>query len=176
MEMNYCMHCGTRLQMREHKTEGGLTPWCETCGEFRYPVFNTAVSMIVMNRKHNKVILIRQYGRPSNVLVAGYVNHGEDAEDAAAREVFEEIGMTVLDLHFNRSHYYAPSNTLMLNFTVTVSEDEAHPNWEVDSWRWYSIEEAKKNINQGSLAEAFLKGYFSGHYEFPQIPATQNTL
>ena len=176
MEMNYCMHCGTRLQMREHENEGGLVPWCETCGEYRYPVFNTAVSMIVMNREHSRVILIRQYGRPFNVLVAGYVNHGEDAEDAVAREVYEEIGMTVQDLHFNRSHYYAPSNTLMLNFAVTVSEDEAHPNWEVDSWRWYSIEEAKEAIKPGSLAEAFLKGYFSGHYELPQIPPSRNTL
>ena len=132
--------------------------------------------MIVMNREHTKVILIRQYGKPYNVLVAGYVSCGEDAEDTVKREVFEEIDMTVLDMHFNRSHYYAPSNTLMLNFTVTVSEDEAHPNWEVDSWRWFSIEEAEKAIKPGSLAEAFLKGYFSGHYELPEIPPTQNTL
>ena len=102
MEMNYCMHCGTRLVLREHEHEG-LTPWCGTCGEYRYPVFNTAVSMIVMNEQQDKVLLIRQYGRPFYVLVAGYVNRGEDAEAAAAREVREEVKAGVVSSLMVRS-------------------------------------------------------------------------
>ena len=165
MEMNYCMQCGTKLVIRHHETEGEV-PYCESCGEFRYPVFNTAVSMIVMDEARERIILIQQYGKPSDVLVAGYVNKGEDAEAAAAREVREELGLTVKEVHFNHSHYFAPSNTLMLNFTVTVSEQEAHPNWEVDSWRWFSVEEARRSIKPNSLASAFLNGYFDGQYPF----------
>ena len=161
MDMNYCMQCGTRLVMRHHETEGEV-PYCETCEAFRYPVFNTAVSMIVMNESKDRIILIKQYSIPTYVLVAGYVNKGEDAEAAAAREVKEELGMTVSSVHFNRSHYYPRTNTLMLNFTVTVREHDAHPNWEIDSWRWFSIDEARKNIRPDSLAESFLKGYLDG--------------
>ena len=168
MEMNYCMHCGTRLVLREHKTEGHPVPWCESCGEYRYPVFNTAVSMVVMNEAKDKVLLIRQYGRPHYVLVAGYVNRGEDAEDAARREVGEELGMTVTSLRFNHSHYFAPSNTLMLNYTVTVREPLPHPNAEVDDWNWFSIADARANIKPGSLAQAFLNGSFDGSYLFPK--------
>ena len=109
-------------------------------------------------------------------LVAGYVNRGEDAEDAVVREVREEIGMTVEKLHFNHSRYYARTNTLMLNFTVTVKEADAQPNWEVDSWRWYGIEEAKREIKPGSLAAAFLRGYFDGYYEFPDLDEKRDTL
>ena len=87
MEMNYCTQCGGRLELRFHEGEGRLIPWCESCGAYRYPIFNTAVSMVVMDEKKEKVLLIRQYGRPAYVLVAGYVNQGEDAEDAAAREI-----------------------------------------------------------------------------------------
>ena len=119
--MKYCMQCGTLLHIKEHPTEGP-TPYCDCCEAYRYPVFNTAVSMIVTNPDQSRVILIRQYGKPFYVLVAGYVNKGEDAEDAAVREVMEEIGLTVHRVHFNRSHYYARSNTLMLNFTVTVDD------------------------------------------------------
>ena len=54
----------------------------------------------------------------------------------------------------------------MLNFTVTVAEHDAHPNYEVDSWRWLSVEEAKANIKPGSLARDFLIGYFTGEYPF----------
>lgn len=165
MEMNYCMHCGARLQLREHR-EGGLVPYCDSCGEFRYPVYNTAVSMIVMNEAKDRVILIQQYGRPHYVLVAGYVNKGEDAEHAAARELMEELGLTARSVRFNRSHYFAPSNTLMLNFTVLVSEADAHPNYEVDAWRWFPVEEARTAIKPNSLAAAFLNGYLDGHYAF----------
>ena len=137
MEMNYCMQCGTKLVIRHHETEGEV-PYCESCGEFRYPVFNTAVSMIVMDEARERIILIQQYGKPSYVLVAGYVDKGEDAETAAAREVKEELGMTVM------------------------KESEAHPNWEVDSWRWFTIAESRQNIRTHSLAEIFLNGYLDG--------------
>ena len=166
MEMNYCMQCGTKLQIRHHPTEGEV-PFCETCDAFRYPVFNTAVSMLVVNPDKSKVVLIKQYGRPHYILVAGYINKGEDAEDAVVREIKEEIGLTVKSVHFNHSHYFAPSNTLMLNFTATVLEEEAHPNWEVDLWQWFTVEEAVKNIKPHSLAEAFLNGYLTGKYHFP---------
>ncbi len=169
MDMNYCMHCGTKLRIREHPEEGPV-PYCDTCAEYRYPVFNTAVSMIVMNPAGTRVILIRQYGKPHYVLVAGYVNKGEDAEDAAAREVKEEIGLSARDIRFNHSRYYSRSNTLMLNFTVTVDDVDAHPNWEVDAWNWFSVEEARRQIRPGSLAAAFLNGYFDREYHFPADP------
>ena len=147
MEMNYCMQCGTRLHLKHHHFEGDV-PYCDTCGEFRWPVFNTAVSMIVMNEEKDKIILIRQHHKPVHVLV-------------------EELGLTVKSVHFNRSHYYPPTNTLMLNYTVTVAEHEAHPNWEVDAWRWFSIADARANIKPDSVAQGFLNGYFTGKYVFP---------
>lgn len=162
MEMNYCMQCGKKLRLKYHETEEKEIPWCDACEAFRYPVFNTAVSMIVQSRDRSRVILIQQYGNPFYVLVAGYVNQSEDAEHAVVREVQEELGLTVDTLRFNRSHYFVPTNTLMLNFTVTVSEDDPHPNWEVDSWRWFTIEEARRNIKPNSLASIFLNGYFDG--------------
>ena len=167
MDMNYCMQCGTKLRIRNHDFEGP-TPWCDSCQAFRYPVFNTAVSLLVMDASKSRMILIQQYGKPSYVLVAGYVNRGEDAETAAARELKEELGLTAKSVSFNHSRYYSRTNTLMLNFTVIVEEEEAHPNFEIDSWRWFSIEEARANIRSGSLAAAFLNGYFDGYYVFPE--------
>ena len=64
------------------------------------------------------------------------------------REVREEIGLEAREVRFNHSHYFAPSNTLMLYFTVTVDDEEAHPNWEVDSWQWFPIEEARRQIKR----------------------------
>lgn len=164
--MKYCMECGRKLYLKKLKNEG-MIPYCDHCEAFRFPVFSTAVSMIVKNKKEDRILLIKQYGRDSYVLVAGYINKGEDAEDAACREVFEELGLHVLSTHFNHSHYFKPSNTLMLNFTVIVDDEVPHANEEIDSYQWFSIEEAKANIRPYSLAEAFLLGYLTGQYHFP---------
>ena len=167
MEMNYCMQCGEKLRLRYHEGERREIPWCEACAAFRYPVYNTAVSMVVMDERRERVLLLRQYGRPFWVLVAGYVDRGEDAEDAVVREIREELDMTVSSLRFNHSHYFAPSNTLMLNFTATVAEETARPNREVDDWAWFPVEKAREVIKPGSLAEAVLKGSVDGVYSFP---------
>ena len=71
-----------------------------------------------------------------------------------------------MECHFNRSHYFAPSNTLMLNFTAIVEEGEPSPNSEIDSWKWFSVGEARARIRDKSLAQAFLNGFFDGEYHF----------
>ena len=166
MKMNYCMECGTLLHPKSHGEEG-VFPYCDTCGAFRYPVFNTAVSLLVVDEEEENILLIRQYGRPHFILVAGYVNQGEDAEDAARRELMEELSLPAVSVRFNRSRYFAPSNTLMLNFTVKVPTKDVRPNREIDSWQWFSLAGARKNIKPNSLAEAFFLGWLDGEYRFP---------
>ena len=70
--MKYCYECGTLLTERFLENEGNI-PYCETCGCYRFPIFSTAVSMIVLHPERDKILLIQQYGRDSNILVAGYV-------------------------------------------------------------------------------------------------------
>lgn len=157
----FCRTCGSALVLKELKNEGTI-PYCAACGEYRFPMYNVAVSMIVRSKASGKILLIQQYGRKINVLVAGYVNRGESAEDAVVREVREETGMTVVDYHFNRTKFFEKSNTLMCNFTAFVeSEEEMTPNEEIDAYAWYTEEEAKEAIYHGSLAEEFLFGYLS---------------
>ncbi|MBQ9196061.1 MAG: NUDIX domain-containing protein [Clostridia bacterium] len=157
--MKYCMQCGARLRMKEHETEGHPVPWCDACGDYRFPVFNAAVSMVTFSADRHRVLLIRQYGRPFWILPAGYINKGEDAEDAVRRELGEELGLNVQSLCFNRSRYFPPSNTLLLNFAVAVEQGDPRPNWEVDDWRWFTVDEARENIKPQSYAQAFLLHY-----------------
>ena len=166
--MNHCIECGARLIPRYLKNEG-MIPYCENCQEYRFPIFNTGVSMIV--RHEDRFLLIRQYGGDEYILTAGYVNKGEDAEDAAIREIKEELGLEVKELHFNHSHYFGPSNTLMLNFTAEVTSADVKPNDEIDSYAWFTEEEARTHIRRNSLAKAFLLGYLDHEYVFPDRPA-----
>jgi len=47
--------------------------------------------MIVINEQTSEILLIKQYGRPWFVLVAGYVNRGEQVEHAVGREIKEKF-------------------------------------------------------------------------------------
>ena len=162
MSYNFCPECGEALVIKDHKTDGP-TPYCPRCGRFRHPLYNTAVSMIVRRRSDGKILLILQYGKPGYILVAGYINRGESAEAAAARELKEETGLNALGVEFNRSRFFEPSNTLMCNFTVTVEDGaELKLNDEVDSAAWFTPARARENIRPNSLAGEFLREYLDG--------------
>ena len=140
MAEKYCQECGTALIEKELENEG----------------------IVPFNRRTDKILLIKQYGRPFFILVAGYVNRTESLEHAAAREIKEETGMTVSSLRFNRTKFFEPSNTLMCNFTAFVDdESEMNTNEEIDSYQWFTKDEAKENIKKNSLAEYFLNAYLN---------------
>lgn len=157
--MEYCYKCGNKLTEKECINCGiseGLVPYCEKCNEFRFPFFNVAVSTVIYNAELSKVLLIQQYGRKNNILVAGYVNKEETLEHALIREIKEETNLNIIDFLFNESRYFEKSNSLICNFiTVTDSEDfKLSP--EVDYAKWYTTDEAKEAILKNGLAEYFL--------------------
>ena len=159
MSEKYCTECGTELIEKSLENEG-VIPFCPKCNQYRFPMYNVAVSMIVINKQNDKILLIKQYGKPSFILVAGYVNRTEQLEHAVKREIKEETGMTVSSIKFNRTSFFEPSNTLMCNFTAFVDdESELCTNEEIDSFKWFSRDEARENIRPNSLAAYFLNSY-----------------
>lgn len=156
--MKYCMECGAKLLEKECINFGiseGMIPYCPHCGEFRFPVYNMAVSMVIFNLDYSKSLLIQQYGKKNNILTAGYVNKTENLEQALVREIHEEINIDIFDYKFNASEYFEKSNTLICNFIVRAKNEKFTLSDEVDFAEWYSIKEAKRVILKDSLAERF---------------------
>ena len=157
--MSYCEECGSKLVERYLENEG-IIPYCNKCREYRFSKYNVAVSIITVDDKEKKILLIKQYGRDSYILVAGYVNKGESAENAVKRELMEETGLSAGEIRYNRSEYFERSNTLMLNFTCHIQGDNKYKlNREVDEAEWFSFKEARENIRPESLAQRFLNFY-----------------
>lgn len=159
--MKYCFECGAELTEKQLGIDG-MIPYCPDCGQFRFPLFNVAVCVIIFNRMHDKILLIQQYGQTRNIFVAGYINKDENAENAVKREILEEVGLEAIEIRYNESEYYEKSNTLMFSYSCTVTHDNfVINNEEVDRAAWYTIAEAKDNIAGGSLAEKFLLSFLS---------------
>ena len=141
--MKYCSECGTKLILKECGIDGEV-PYCPMCKQFRFPMFNSAISTIIFNPTKDKILLIKQYGKDFNVLVAGYITKGENAKETLIREIKEEVSLNVMEYTYNDNEYYQPSNTLMHNYAVVVDSENFKLTNEVDEAHWYSIEEARK--------------------------------
>lgn len=158
--MKYCHECGSKLITKECFNCGiseGEIPFCPKCGEFRFPIFNVAISLVIYNKDYSKTLLIKQYGRDWNILVAGYVNKTENLEETLQRELAEETGLKVAKYKYNESKYFEKSNTLICNFIVQTENENFHLNNEVDYAEWYKIKDAEIAILPDSLAQYFFK-------------------
>ncbi len=77
MIQKHCWECGAALIEKPLEGEAHRALSAPVCGEYRFPMYNAAVSMIVVDENTGRILLIQQYGRPSYILVAGYINRGE---------------------------------------------------------------------------------------------------
>ncbi len=153
----YCPVCGEKLALYLHRQEG-LVPYCKHCGEFRFPQFATAVSMVVTNRNKDKILLAKHLGQEDFILFAGYVKKGETAEKTVTREFREETKLNVVKYKYMSSRYHEANNVLMLNFLVIAENgDISLDKTELEQAVWFSFDEALQAIRKDSDAEAFLK-------------------
>jgi 8-oxo-dGTP diphosphatase len=90
----FCLHCGAPLEARHQ--EDRERPTCPNCGFIHYLDPKVAVAVVLGNDEG--VLLGRRCIEPGKGLwsfPAGYVNRGEILEEAAVREVLEELGLAV---------------------------------------------------------------------------------
>jgi len=157
MKEKFCKECGQRL-LEKMCTNEGLVPFCEHCNQYRFPAFNTAISAVILNPSQDKILLIQQYGRKDNILLAGYVNQGENLETTLIREIQEEVNLSIQHYRYMSSEYHPSSNTLMCNYLcIANSDDLSLTNHEIDEASWFSFNDALSEIKKGSLAETFLR-------------------
>lgn len=161
MEIIYCQRCGMKLIPKEIGDEGFI-PFCEYC---QIPYFNNpicSVLVVVVNPKDEVLLLRQNYVSESHwVLVAGYLKVGETLEQAVAREVQEETGLTVQDCHYILSYDYPRKELLMLGFVAYTNDITfTHHSKEVDDLRWASFPIAQQLLREGSIGQQLLKQVF----------------
>jgi ADP-ribose pyrophosphatase YjhB (NUDIX family) len=92
--LGFCLECGTALEARHHEDRD--RPTCPACGFIHYLDPKVAVAVVLGDERG--VLLGRRCidpGAGSWSFPAGYVNRGEVLEEAAVREVLEELSIDV---------------------------------------------------------------------------------
>ena len=135
---------------------GHLTT-CPTDGSEHFPRLDPAVIMLVTD-PDDRCLLARNALWPKGRMsvLAGFVEPGESAEHAVAREVFEETAITVGHIRYLGSQPWPMPRSLMLGFQaaapagqrITVDAEE------IGEARWFTREEMLAAIGTGELAVA----------------------
>ncbi len=132
----HCPRCGTPTDV----ADGGMVRICPADGSMQHPRVDPAVIMAVLDAD-DRLLLAHQARWPARRFstLAGFVEPGESLEQAVAREVHEETGVTVRSSTYLGSQPWPFPQSLMLGFVAYASTtDIAVDGAEVTQARWFS--------------------------------------
>lgn len=92
MIQKHCWECGAALIEKPLEGEG-IVPFCPVCGEYRFPMYNTAVSMIVTDEKTGRILLIRSTAARATSLSPDTSTAARAPKTPCGREILEETGL-----------------------------------------------------------------------------------
>jgi len=123
-------------------------------GHEHYPRTDPAIIVLVKD-KDDRILLGRQAVWPEFRFstFAGFVEAGESFEQCVIREVLEESGVSVADIHYLGSQPWPFPQSLMIAFEATIQDPEnARPDGEeIVEIRWFDRDGLYAAIMEGTL-------------------------
>jgi len=134
----FCGACGTRTRQKDNER----VAVCPECGFEQYPRISPAMICAVV--RDGKLLLaqnVRYRGGHYSVL-AGFAESGENLEQCVAREVKEEVGVSVQNIRYFGSQPWPFPHSLMIGFTAEWSSGEIHiDETELSEAGWFAPSE-----------------------------------
>jgi NAD+ diphosphatase len=145
----HCPRCGAVTEV----SKAGWSRSCPLDSSEHFPRTDPAVIMLVHDGA-GRCVLARgpQWPAGRMSVLAGFVEAGESAEAAVAREVREEVGIEVCDVTYVASQPHPFPASLMLGYTARVAGD---PRLVIDADEiveagWYTRAEVRRTTDWGT--------------------------
>ena len=119
-----------------------MVPYCEPCSKMWFDMFSSCIIALVANEYHEIALLLQPSLSNRGVFVSGYITPGESAEDAAVREIKEELGLDVEKLESTGTFWFKKRGQLMHGFIANVRKQELICSSEIESASWVPAEKA----------------------------------
>lgn len=147
MRYLFCPQCGKKLEERK-LGDDGMVPFCGDCGRPWFDSFYSCVIVLTYNEK-DEIVLCRERFRPRETMgiTAGYMKPGESAEEAALREVREELGIRLESLEYAGTYWFPYNELLMHGFIGYTPRQELKVSEELESAAWFPALEAPKYMH-----------------------------
>jgi ADP-ribose pyrophosphatase YjhB (NUDIX family) len=124
------------------RCDGRIRPVCETCGAVTYLDPKLAVAIVI---ERDGLILLGKRGIGTRApglwsFPAGFVERGEVVEAAAAREVREETGLTVMVGPVLRAFSEPGEAVVLLAYPATSVTGDPLPGDDLDELAWFATD------------------------------------
>lgn len=142
----FCARCGAPTRL----AKGGWQRDCPDCAVQHFPRTDPVTIMLVEHE--GSLLLGRQPRFPPRAYsaLAGFVEPGETIEEAVAREVKEEAGVTVRDVRYVASQPWPFPSQLMLGcHAVADSTELTVDTTELEDARWFTRAEVAAAMAAG---------------------------
>jgi len=163
--LKFCPKCGSS----SFKASGERSVKCSSCGFHLYINSSAAVAALVTDKSGKLMLVTRgiepDYGKLD--LPGGFIDPGENAEDAVRRELFEELGMKIKSIKYISS---APNEYIFSGFSVFTldlvfevvpeSLTGLKPMDDILDYKFYTREEIDYNDIPGSSIRKFVQDFF----------------
>jgi NAD+ diphosphatase len=168
----HCTLCGSPTVIQQ----GGWSRRCFKDEKQVFPRTDPAI-IVAVTDSQERILLGSQGVWEANrwSILAGFVEAGESLNAAVAREVEEEAGVRVDEIHFLGSQAWPFPNSLMVGFHATLDESGpeqlARPDGiEIAKVAWFTRAEVAEGYRTGSLilpgpisiARAIIEHWFGG--------------
>ena len=145
-----CSRCGAGTK----SSLGGAVRVCDQCDAQHHPRTDSAVIVLVRDAD-DRILLGRQAVWPEGRFstFAGFLEPGETFEQCVSREVYEESGVSVSQIHYLGSQPWPFPASIMIAFEAVIDDPSAaRPDGEeIVEVRWYSRSQLKSAMEDGSL-------------------------
>jgi len=156
----FCGQCGGRMIDQTHERARR----CPQCGLIAYPRLSPAIIIAVTRRIEGKlhILLARNHRFPAGrySVLAGYVEPGESLEECARREVCEEVGIDLQNMHYFGSQSWPFPNSLMIGFTAEYAGGEIKlEEAEIADARWFPADQLPGIPPPSTIARRLIDWY-----------------
>lgn len=130
----FCGVCGAPMKLHTD-----ISKRCTMCGKEVWPSLATAVITLISRGDDIMLVHARNFSGDYYGLVAGFVETGESLEEAVVREIHEEVGLEVKNLHYVMSQPWPYPCGLMIGFTAEyVSGEVKLQESELSTGGWFN--------------------------------------
>ncbi len=143
----FCAVCGNANEVKS----AGHVLTCTVCNTQHFPRTDPAVIMLV--HRGDRALLGHSTRFPRATMystLAGFVEPGETLEEAVRREVLEESGIQVGDVHYHSSQPWPFPGNIMLGFYAEgLTEAITIDPEELKDARWFTKQEMRDHKQHG---------------------------
>jgi len=143
----FCAKCGTESEL----VKAGYERLCPACEASHFPRTDPVVIMLALNGDEALVGRGPQLPPGYFSALAGFMEPGETIEEAVARELMEEAGVTATSVQIVANQPWPWPSSLMIGCTATVTSKKLTlDETEIDEARWVTRDEATNALSGGS--------------------------